>query len=342
MPRALAALATLLAMGFAAAAPGADLVDGIAAQVGGDIVLVSEVTQVAAPAEAQLRKRGAAERDLAVLRAEILERLIERALIRQVVRRAELAATDAEVDEAIAAIASENDLRPEQLRESVESQGLPFDAYRERIRGEIEQSKVINGMVAARVRVEEREVRALYEKEFSNQPTGGEEVHLRHVLVAFDPDEPAAKRAACSRVERALARIRAGEPFEALAEEISEVNPGRGGDIGWIHVSSLARWMVEALAPMQPGETSDVLETAFGCNLLQLLERRPWEPISYERAREALRRELFNDRMATEYDKFMESLRKQTYIERKGVFAEAATLRPGSADLEELLEPDAF
>jgi peptidyl-prolyl cis-trans isomerase SurA len=339
---ALAALALVLALGAAPAAQTSELVDGIAAQVGNEIVLVSEVAQVAAPAEAQLRKRGAGERELAVLRAEILERLIERALIRRVVHRAELSATAAEVDEAIAAIASENDLRPEQLRASVEAQGMPFDTYRERIRGEIEQSKVINGMVAARVRVEEREVRAHFEKEFANQPRGGEEVRLRHILVALDPEVPATKRAACSKVERGLARIRAGEPFGEVAEEISEVNPRRGGDIGWLHMTSLADWMVAALAGMQPGEISGVLETTFGCNLLELVERRPWEPISYEQAREALRRELFHERMAKEYDKFMDSLRKQTYIERKGIFAEAATLRPDAEDVDDLLELDAF
>jgi len=330
----LAALAAAL-LGGGAGASASEVVDGIAAQVGSEIVLVSEVTQVAAPAEAELRKKGAGENELSMLRAEILERLIDRALIRQVVRRAELAASDAEVDEAVAAIASENGLSLERLRESVESQGLPFQVYRERIRGEIEQSKVVNGMVASRVRVEEKEVRDLYEKEFANQPSGGEEVHVRHLLVAFGPEKPAERRLACNQVELARSRIRGGEPFESVASEVSEVNPQVGGDIGWIHASSLAGWMTDALQSLAPGETSGVLETDFGCNLLQLVDRRPYEPIDYERAREPLRRQLFNQRMAKEYDEFMETLRKQTYIERKGVFADAARLSAGG-------EPDAF
>lgn len=300
-----------------------EIVDGIAAQVGGDIVLVSEVFQVAAPAEAEMRRQGASKSDVAALRAEVLERLIERALIRQVVKRAELGATDAEVDEAIAAIARENGLTPDQLRQSVADQGLPFEAYRERIRDEIEQSKVVNGMVASRVRVDEEAVRARYEKQFADQPQGGTEVRLRHLLVAFDGEKPGDRAQACAQVGAALARVRGGEPFEAVAAEVSQVNPRQGGDIGWIHGDQMARWMADPLRGLDPGDVSDVLETDFGCNLLQLVERREYEPISFERAEEPLRRQLFNEGMSREYQKFLEDLRNRTYVERKGIFADA-------------------
>ncbi len=325
-------LALPLAFLFASAAFADQVVDGIAAQVGSEIVLISEVTQVAAPAEAQLRKRGASDADIARLRAEVLERMIERALIRQVVKRAELDATEAEVDDAVDAIAKENGLTLEQLRESVEAQGMPFDVYRERIRSEIEQSKVVNGMVASKVHVEDAEVRALYRERFADQPTGGDELHVRHLLVTFDPEQPATRAAACAQVRQALGRIRAGEPFEAVASEVSEVAPERGGDIGWLHTRSLAEWMRPTVESLEAGQTSDVLETPFGCNLLQVVEKRSYQPISYDDARDPLRRQLFNERMSTEYARFLENLRSKTYIERKGIFADAARLDPGVPD----------
>jgi peptidyl-prolyl cis-trans isomerase SurA len=305
---------------------GEEIVDGIAAQVGSDIVLVSDVNQVAAPAVAQVRKQGGDASDVARLRAEVLERLIERALIRQVVRRAELDATEAEVDEAVAAIARENDLTYAQLRESVESQGMPFDFYRERIRGEIEQSKVISGMVASKVRVEESEIRELYERQFADQPTGGDEVHLRHIVVPFDPEDPTSRRKACAQARDALERVRAGQSFDLVASEVSASNPERGGDIGWLHAGSLASWMQGAVEALEPGQTSDVIETAFGCNVLHLEGRRDYQKVTYEQAREALRSRIFSERMAAEYAEFMDGLRERTFIERKGVFAEAARL----------------
>jgi len=326
MRTALALLITLLVMGAAGAE---EIVDGIAAQVGSEIVLISDVYQIAEPPERRLREQGATAKDIAMLRAEILERMIERALIRQVVRRAELDATEAEVDTAIENIASENGLTVAQLKASVEAQGLPFGAYRERIRGEIEHAKVINGLIGSRVRIDDEDVRALYDQEYGDQPAGGTEVHLRHILVPFDSENPAARRRACDQTRKALLRIRGGEPFQDVAAEVSTAKPEKGGDIGWFHASSLAPWMREAIDPLSDGETSDVIEMPFGCNLLHVDEKRLYEQVTYESVQARLADYLYQQRLAEEYSKFINEMREQTYIERKGIFADAARLGDG-------------
>lgn len=341
-------VALLLTLLVAAAAAAQEIVDGIAAQVGSEIVLISDVRQIAEPTEKRLREQGATEKEIAILRAEVLERMIERALIRRVVRRAELDATETEVDVAIESIAEENGLSMKQLKEGVEAQGLPFQAYRQRIRSEIEHAKVINGLVGGRVRVEEKEVRALFDQEYGDQPEGGMEVELRHILVPFDGEDPADRRRACDKTGSALRRIRGGESFEDVATEISRVNPEKGGDIGWFHASSLASWMTDAIDPLSNGETSDVIEMPFGCNLLHVVEKRLYEEITYESARAALTEYLHKQRMGEEYTEFIEELRRQTYIERKGIFADAARLGDedetgaDSMDLDLGLGNDAF
>ena len=300
------------------------LVDGIAAQVGSDIVLISDVRNLSGPMEVRVRQAGGGEADIAQMRADALERLIERALVQQVIRRSELEATDIEVDTAIGAIASENNLTIPQLVATVEAEGLPFEAYRERIRGEIEQSKVVNGMVASRVTVEEAEVRELYHEKYEDQPTGGDEVHLAHLLVPFTADTPAAKRAACADAQEARARLTAGETLDLVASELPE--GGRASDLGWIHDTALASWMADEVRELPPGGATRVIETQFGCNVLQLVERRTFRKREFEDVKNELYDELFAVRMQEEYLEFMEKLRKQTYIERKGFFAEAARL----------------
>ena len=167
-------LALALALFVAGPALAAEhLIDGIAAQVGTDVVLVSEVTTVTAPMEAQIRAAGGGASDISMVRADLLERLIERRLVEQVVRRMELDASDAEVDQAIAGIAAENKLTLDQLRESLESHDVDWESYREKIRGEIQRSKILNGMVRSKVKVEESDVRTLYDRRFSNQRSGG-------------------------------------------------------------------------------------------------------------------------------------------------------------------------
>ena len=154
-------VAGALSLGLAGGAAIADkrLVDGVAAQVGSDIVLVSEVLEMAAPIEKQMKAGGAPPGQIAAMRSEVLERLIEGRLIASVVRRLELSATQEEIDNAIHGIAQETGLTQRELTDSVASHGLTYDEYRAKIADEIERSKVINALVRSQVRIEPEEVR---------------------------------------------------------------------------------------------------------------------------------------------------------------------------------------
>ncbi len=311
-----------LAFGAASAADD-EIADGIAAQVGNEIVLVSEVNQYTDPVEKQLREAGATDADVRAMKSEVLERLIERRLIDQVVKRAELDASEAEIDQTIEAIAKENGISVERLQQSVEQGGMPMAVYREKIRGEIQHAKVMNGMVRSRVRVDESEVKELYQKRFSAAPEGGSEYHLRHILLPFISEKPNQKAAVCDGARAALKRIKAGESFEAVAAQVSAVNPERGGDVGWVHESNLAGWMVPVVRKLEPGQTSDVVESSYGCNVMQLVEKRAFENRSYDQVRGQLYEELFRERMDVEYARWIDKLRDQAFIDRKGVFATA-------------------
>ena len=73
-----------------------------------------------------MRSAGAPDAEIAKLRAQGLERMIEEKLVESEVRRLELYATEAEIDEAIAEIARDNGLTVAQLEESVRAQNLPL------------------------------------------------------------------------------------------------------------------------------------------------------------------------------------------------------------------------
>jgi len=297
-----------------------EVVDGIAAQVGTDVVLVSDVTRLAGPIEAQMREAGATDADVVTMRDELLGRLIDRTLISLFAKRNEIQPSDAEIDEAMKAVATENDMTTDQLRQSVEAQGMGWDAYRKRLGDEIVQQKVIGGMVRARIRIEEDAVRKYYDERFGDQPTSGDEVHLQHIAVAAREDKPAAKRAACDRVGSALGQVRAGRDFLEVAREFSEGTP----DLGFVAMANLAPWMAEPVNQMQPGAISNVIELPVGCAVLRLVERREVQPVSYEQAAPRIRQVLTEQKFDVEMEAFLERLRKQTYVERKGVFAGSA------------------
>lgn len=323
--RAAAALAALVPLGLAplaSPAEEAELIDGIAAQVGTDVVLVSEVSRLSTSIEGRMREAGASESEVAMMRGDVLERLIDRKLIALFAKRTEIQVNELEIDEAAAGIARENGMTVEQMRASVEGQGMTWDTYRARLGEEILQQKVVAGMVRSRVRVEDAEVRAFYEERFGDQPTTGEEVHLQHIAVAARSAKPGAKEQACDRVRAGLGRVRAGEDFMAVARQVSEGSP----DLGFVHMSALAPWMSEAVNGMQPGSISGVIELPVGCAVLRLVERRAVQPVDFEQAQERIRQALFEKKFEEELETFLEKLRKQTYVERKGAFADAARI----------------
>ncbi len=147
---------------------------------------------------------------------------------------------------------------------------------------------------------------------------------MRQILVPVDANKDA--NAACAEVSAAAERIAAGETFEVVASEVSVAAPAQGGDIGWLHSSSLAAWMAKLVAELEPGEVSPVNRQPFGCNLLKLVERKAFKRVSYERAKPELYREIQQMMMESEFVVWMEQLREHTYIQRYGYFADAAKL----------------
>ena len=83
---------------------------------------------------------------------------------------------------------------------------------------------------------------------------------------------------------------------------------------------------------LQPGELSKVVTLPFGCSLLEVVERREYQFVTYEAARPRLVQELSSSRESQLYQEWLEQLRKNTFIERRGRFADAAQFAPiGSA-----------
>ncbi len=303
------------------------LIEGIAAQVGGSVVLVSEVRRLAAPIEARMRKAGVPESEIRKMRSEALDRLIEQRLIENIVRRAQLSATDAEVTQAISAIAAENGLTLRQMQQTIASHGLTIEEYRAKIKGEIERNKVLGSMVRSRVHVDEAEVRALYFQRYGNQRDSGSELHLRHLMIAVAAEKMRDQNTACRMASDIRAEIVAGElPFEQAARRFSDTNAERGGDLGWVHADELAAWMAPAVGNLQTGEVSEVIPMYFGCNLLMMIEQRDFQPVTFEQAQPALEQKLLEKKMEEEYVRWIAKLREQVFVERKGIYAEASRL----------------
>jgi parvulin-like peptidyl-prolyl isomerase len=113
----------------------------------------------------------------------------------------------------------------------------------------------------------------------SQVPTSEEQVHARHILVETEEEAQAV-----------LARLEAGEDFVSLAKELStdEATKEDGGDLGWFPRGMMVPEFEETAFTLQPGETSDIVQTSFGYHIILVEERDPdreLEPYALEQRR---------------------------------------------------------
>jgi peptidyl-prolyl cis-trans isomerase C len=90
-----------------------------------------------------------------------------------------------------------------------------------------------------------------------------EEVRARHILVESEPDAQAA-----------LKRVKGGEDFAKVANEMSKDPGSKGGELGWFTKERMVPEFAEAAFKMQPGQISDPVKSQFGWHVIQVEERR--------------------------------------------------------------------
>jgi parvulin-like peptidyl-prolyl isomerase len=112
-----------------------------------------------------------------------------------------------------------------------------------------------------------------------------EQVHARHILISTkSPDAPSEggldKAQARAKAEEVLKRVKAGENFESLAKEYS-TDPGSkesGGDLGWFGRGRMVPEFEKAAFALQPGQTSEIVESPFGFHIIKVEGRRNGDP----------------------------------------------------------------
>jgi peptidyl-prolyl cis-trans isomerase SurA len=218
-----------------------------------------------------MRLPGAAE-----LRRQVFDALIEERVIITVARESGVRVDEAELDRAVLSVAAQNRFTMAQLRERLRADGSDMTRFRATLRDQLLIEKLREREVYPRIRVSDEEVEQ-YLAEQRTAAASDTQLNLAQILVTVPEGAAEAVVAARrTRAEAALARVRAGEPFEQVAREISEDgNRERGGEIGLRPASRLPDLFTEAVKSFKVGEVSAApLRSGAGFHVLKLLERR--------------------------------------------------------------------
>lgn len=126
-------------------------------------------------------------------------------------------------------------------------------------------------------------------------------------------------RAARAKAEEAAAALAAGEDFADVASAYSEneETAAEGGLVGEVAMAEFEAEMPEiaaAVAGLSPGGVSPVVERPEGFFILKLEERREGHDVSYEEARDVVKRTLRAQKLGVEKKKYVQELKAKAYV----------------------------
>jgi peptidyl-prolyl cis-trans isomerase SurA len=268
--------------------------DWIAAVVNQELVTAREVERRLERAQAEARRAGVRLPPERELRRQVLDALIEERAILSTARDSGMRVDEPEVDRAIQSIAEQNRISLATLREQLAAEGIDYLRFRANVREQIMIERLREREVYRRIQISDEDIDRLL-AERRAELNADAEINIAQILVTVpegaDATTVAVRRAVAAA---ALARVRGGEDFAAVAREISEDgNRERGGEIGLRPASRLPDLFVDAVRTLQPGElTPEPLRSSAGFHVLKLIERKevPLGMVTQTRVRHVLLR----------------------------------------------------
>jgi parvulin-like peptidyl-prolyl isomerase len=139
-----------------------------------------------------------------------------------------------------------------------------------------------------------------------------EAVRAAHIVKNVDENNP--EEAAVAAIRVVEGRIKVGESFETIADELSDC-PGRGGDLGWFPRGQMVPEFEAVVFALQPGEISPVFRTPFGFHIAKAYEHAPERMATFEEARPQIERHLLTEKHQKALERLCDHLRARATVE---------------------------
>jgi len=312
-------LAALLGVLLALPLPAhARVVEKIAALVGDDIILQSEVEDRAAPLLSEVAAiANPAEREARTnaIRREVLERLIDDELLAQQAAELKLTVSSDEIDRAIGQIKHDYGLTDAQLKDELLKQGLSMAAYRQNTKKEILKYRVLNIAVGSKINVGDSEVQSYYER---HMKSANVQLRASHIYIAIPDDADNATVLEREKLAQSLlVRAQKGEDFAKLAREYSQ-DPGtrsEGGDLGFIGRDILPKPLEELLFSMHVGDVRGPVRADRGFHVIKLVDKRMKEAKPFAEVQDDIRIRLRQREMERQTKIYLSDLRKKVLVD---------------------------
>ncbi|UCF78234.1 MAG: peptidylprolyl isomerase [Candidatus Eiseniibacteriota bacterium] len=259
----------------------AEEIEGIAAIVGEEIILKSEVDEQILFYCMQTGVEPTDTVRIAEIGDEILNRMIDAKVVVHEAKERKIAVSPQELDRAVDNAVAEVKMRmgsEEKFNEEMQKEGLTEEKLRERYRKELEAQllamKLVDSEIRAKINVTDEEVRNFYKERKSELPKKPPEVTLAQIVIVPETDSTV-DREARNRAQEVLTAVRSGQSFERMAAQYSDdPSAENGGDVGFFAKGDFEEDFEAAAFALEPNGVSDLVKSRFGYHIIKLVEKR--------------------------------------------------------------------
>lgn len=289
--------------------------DTILVQINAKTITQGDVDAEIGEISKMMQSRGRSSEQFAMMlptiKPQVIDSLVVRVLLADEFAKKNITVGDDEINKEIEKIKATLP-KGKNLEELLKNNGVSDKAFREDIMEQVKLSKLLGIGEPT-----EKEMKEFYEKNKSRYEMP-ETVQARHILIAVNATDDAAKKAVKKEKAEALRKQLVeskGANFAKLAQENSDCpSKAMGGDLGEFRKGQMVPAFEAAAFSLKANEISAVVETDFGYHVIQLIAHNTPRTVAYDEVKSQIAAQYKGRQLQEKAGPFIQELRDKAKI----------------------------
>lgn len=233
-----------------------------------EVELKNSINQVMAS-----KKENSDEQYADLVRASVLNELIQKSLIEQYANESGITIEQKKIDAFLANIAKKNKLTIEELKNTIEKDGIKFGRFIDNIRYELLLKQIKNKEISSKINISDFEIESQLRK---NEVLNPDVYNISHILIQNTSDaSPEQIKENYEKSMEVYKMLLAKNSFEDIAKNYSNDSTAKsGGNIGWKKEADLPKLFNDQLAAINVGEITKPFQSPNGFHILKINEKK--------------------------------------------------------------------
>ena len=297
----------------------AEVIDGIAAVVNGDVITFSQVQEVAAPEEQSLKQQYTGQElidKIKETRLAVLNDLINRQLILQEFKKKEFNLPDYVVEEQVQEIIKDEFGGDRQaFVRTLQAQGFTLNKFRDKEKEKITVQVMRQNQLKDNNFTPSPEAVTAYYNANKQEFATPAQVKLRMIVLNSDPLVSDSSKTTKQMADDIREKATHGGDFATLAKTYSmDGTAENGGDWGWVDEKTLNQDLTKTAFALKKTEVSSVVQIGDSYYLLYCEDRKDPNTTALNDVRDNISKKLSQIERQKATQRWLDGLREKAYI----------------------------